>query len=70
MSEHEFFRRYGEYVVPAQFYENRAEFTVEEMYQAFKARLLGELMEASDAYGDDDLSIILQRAADNSGTGT
>lgn len=45
MSQEEFFRRYGEYVVPAKFYESRAEFTVEDLYQAIKARLLAERAE-------------------------
>lgn len=37
-----FFKRYGDYVVPARYYESKAEFDVEQMYQAFKDRLEAE----------------------------
>ena len=42
MNHKEFFCRYGEHVVPARYYESRAEFTVEEMFQAFRERLKAE----------------------------
>lgn len=37
-----FFRRYGDYVVPARYYECEAEFTVEQLYVAFLERLRRE----------------------------
>lgn len=34
-----FFKRHEDYVVDARYYENRNPFTLEELYQAFKARM-------------------------------
>jgi len=42
MRPREWFKRWGDYVIPARYFENRADFTVEEMYQMFKGRLISE----------------------------
>ena len=39
----EFFERHRDYTVMAGFYECRRDFSLEELYQAFKARLQAEL---------------------------
>jgi hypothetical protein len=44
----EFFERCEDYVLVARFYECDQQFTVEEMYQHFKARLIAELKVQSD----------------------
>jgi hypothetical protein len=47
-----FFDEHKDYVVTARFYENSNGFTVEELYQAFKARLLDEVR-TEPSSGDD-----------------
>jgi len=37
-----FFKEHEDYTVASGFYENRRHFTLEQLYQAFKARLLAE----------------------------
>lgn len=61
----DFFEKHRDYTVQASFYECRRDFSMEDLYQAFKSRLLTELVEASRAHGDDDLTTILYRASDS-----
>jgi hypothetical protein len=61
----DFFERYRDYRVKASFYENADYFTMEDLYQAFKSRLLREVMDAAEQIGEDDIAIVLQRAANN-----
>ena len=42
-----FFKSNGEYVVKASYYECDADFTVEDLYQAFKARMQQEARDAA-----------------------
>lgn len=44
-NEQEFFKRYGEYNVKLYFYASLEGISVEDLYQAFKARLLRELQD-------------------------
>lgn len=46
----DFFERHRDYTVMAGFYECRLDFSLEELYQAFKARLAHE--QKMDSYGD------------------
>ena len=39
-----FFEEHEDYTVDSRYYENRRAFTLEELYQAFKARLKDETM--------------------------
>lgn len=39
----EFFNRFEDYSVRTTFYENTEDFTIEELYQVFKARLMNEV---------------------------
>ena len=45
----EFFDEHADYTVASGFYENRRHFSLEQLYQAFKARLMHEVM--VDAHG-------------------
>lgn len=40
----EFFEKHRDYTVQSSFYECRQDFTMEELYQAFKARLIAEVV--------------------------
>lgn len=42
MSWEKWFKRWGDYVVKARFYESEGDFDIEEMYQMFKARIEAE----------------------------
>jgi len=66
MKHDKFFERYGEYVVPARYYECRAEFTVEDLYQALRARWLDELLEIAHEADDDGLKAAVVRRQDQS----
>lgn len=44
----EFFDKNEDFVLKVRYYENSREFTLEELYQAFKARLAEESTEAPD----------------------
>lgn len=48
----EFFERHRDYTVMAGFYECRRDFSLEELYQAFKARM--EYEQKMEAYGERD----------------
>jgi len=63
----EFFQRHKDYVVNASYYECKSEFSLEDMYQAFRARLLDELMSAASGIGEDDFAVVIQRATDLNG---
>jgi hypothetical protein len=61
----EFFARAGsDYCTRSSGVTNIWPVTVEEMYQHFRARLIHELTDASMAEGNDDLTPVLVRAAD------
>ena len=42
MNWEKWFKRWGDYVVKARFYECEGDFDIEEMYQMFKARIEAE----------------------------
>ena len=44
----EFFNRLEDYKFEGRFYDNGQSFTAEELYQAFKARLIDELKEVEN----------------------
>lgn len=56
----EFFKRHGGYVIRSFFYENDGVFTVEELYQEFKARLVAELM--VDVHGASHYGRLVERS--------
>lgn len=58
----DFFKRHEDYMVMASFYEGRRDFSVEELYQAFKGRLLRE-METSEE-GKPSIGIKLQNPSE------
>lgn len=43
----DFFKRHKDYVIHASYYESRSDFSLEDMYQAFKARMQQEARDAS-----------------------
>jgi hypothetical protein len=57
----EFFEKLEDYEAKFKFYECDRGVTAEQLYQAFRGRLLDELYEAASALGHDDLQIVLQR---------
>jgi hypothetical protein len=44
----EWFHRFQDYIIPVRYYESTREVTVEELYQAFKARLAAEQEQAHE----------------------
>lgn len=62
MNWEEFFERQKNYSFEtneAGFYESEERVTLEQVYQAFRARLIDELLDASMSRGDDDISALL-----------
>jgi len=57
----EFFQRLEHYEAKFQYYECDRGVTAEQLYQAFRGRLLDELSEAANYVDSEDLAIVLQR---------
>lgn len=61
MDWEKFFRDHEDYYVDAHFYENERKFTLEDLYQAFKARMQQELM--VDVHGVSHYGLIVDRSS-------
>lgn len=59
MDWEKFFKEHKDYTVMAGFYENRRDFSLEDLYQAFKARLRQELM--VDVHGVSNYGLLVER---------
>lgn len=57
----EFFESLEDYEAKFRYYESDHGVTAEQLYQAFRARLLDELFDATRDIGNDELAILLQR---------
>jgi hypothetical protein len=57
----EFFKTLQDYEADFQYYECHKPITAEDLYQAFRDRLLWEFREACAATGNDEMATLLQR---------
>lgn len=59
MDWEKFFKEHEDYTVAAGFYENRRDFSLEDLYQAFKARLMAEVL--TDTHGTSNYGVLVNR---------
>ena len=54
-----FFKEHKDYTVLSSFYENRRDFSLEELYQAFKERIKAEMV--VDVHGTSHYGVLINR---------